>query len=133
MQHHTSYNAHHAASGIDHTTHASTAWHFDTTCIYDARRRQQLGIVADRSKTNFRAASSSSTQSPHPLPSSSLHYTAACHKTMHPVSGRLPKAGRPNWASEPALAIAIDNQRLNFNNNLLYISVLFKMTIKTVF
>ena len=81
MQHHRSYNTHHAASGIDHTTPASNAWHLDTTGIYDARRRQQLCIAADRSKTNFRAASSSSsTQSPHPLPSSSsssLHYTAA--------------------------------------------------------
>ena len=47
MQHHTSYNTIHAASGIDHTAPASTAWHFDTTGMYDARRRQQLGIVAD--------------------------------------------------------------------------------------
>ena len=60
MRHHTSYNTHHAASCIDYTKHAPTAWHFDTTCIHDARRRQQLCRVGDRSKTNCRTASSSS-------------------------------------------------------------------------
>ena len=103
MQHHTSYNTHHAASCIDHTTHAQTAWHFDTTCIHDARRRKQLCRVGDRSKTNCRAASSSSTQSPHPLSSSSpslLHCTAASvtkQCTLYLAGFRRPddRIGRP--------------------------------------
>ena len=53
MQHHTSYNTPHAASCIDHTAHAPTAWYFDTTCTTPVVVNNCR--VGDRSKTNCRA------------------------------------------------------------------------------